>query len=99
MDAMTKVIPLGGLGEIGLNMMVFEHDREILVIDGGLMFPEAYMPGVDVVIPDVQYLKENRERVKNIILTTAMKTTSEPCLSSSGTSTSLCLEPVSPWNW
>jgi ribonuclease J len=69
MDAMTKVIPLGGLGEIGLNMMVFEHDREILVIDGGLMFPEAYMPGVDVVIPDVQYLKENRERVKNIILT------------------------------
>jgi ribonuclease J len=66
---MLKVIPLGGLGEIGLNMMVFEYDREILVVDAGLMFPEAYMPGVDVVIPDVQYLRENREKVKNLILT------------------------------
>jgi ribonuclease J len=66
---MVKVIPLGGLGEIGLNMMVFEHDRDILVVDAGLMFPEEYMPGIDVVIPDVRYLKENRERVKNIVLT------------------------------
>jgi len=66
---MLKVIPLGGLGEIGLNMMVFEYDRDILVVDAGLMFPEEYMPGVDMVIPDVQYLRENREKVKNIILT------------------------------
>lgn len=66
---MLKVIPLGGLGEIGLNMMVVEHDRDILVVDAGLMFPEEYMPGVDVVIPDVQYLKENRERLKSVLLT------------------------------
>lgn len=66
---MLKVIPLGGLGEIGLNMMVFEYDRDILVVDAGLMFPEEYMHGIDVVIPDVQYLRENRERVKTILLT------------------------------
>lgn len=66
---MLKVIPLGGLGEIGLNMMVLEHDRDILVVDAGLMFPEEYMPGVDVVIPDVQYLKENRDKVKAIVIT------------------------------
>lgn len=66
---MLKIIPLGGLGEIGLNMMVLEYDQYILVIDAGLMFPEEYMPGVDVVIPDFHYLKENRNKVKSIILT------------------------------
>jgi len=66
---MLKVIPLGGLGEIGLNMMVIEYDRDILVVDAGLMFPEEYMPGVDVVIPDVQYLRENRDKVKTILIT------------------------------
>ncbi|MFH1124698.1 MAG: ribonuclease J, partial [Pseudomonadota bacterium] len=66
---MLKVIPLGGLGEIGLNMMVMEYDHDMLIIDAGLMFPEEYMPGVDIVIPDMQYLKENRERLKAIILT------------------------------
>ena len=66
---MLKVIPLGGLGEIGLNMMVLEYEQEILVIDAGLMFPEEYMPGVDVVIPDFNYLKENRHKIKSIVLT------------------------------
>ena len=66
---MLKVIPLGGLGEIGLNMMVLEYDDYILVVDSGLMFPEDYMPGVDVVIPDVDYLRENKEKVKSVILT------------------------------
>ena len=66
---MLKVIPLGGLGEIGLNMMLFECGPDILVVDAGLMFPEEYMPGIDIVIPDIQYLRENRERVKTIILT------------------------------
>ena len=66
---MLRFIPLGGLGEIGLNMMVLEYDQYILVIDAGLMFPEEYMPGVDVVIPDFQYLKENKDKVKSIILT------------------------------
>jgi len=66
---MLKVIPLGGLGEIGLNMMLIEHGNYILVIDAGLMFPEDYMPGIDLVIPDFQYLRENKDRVKAIILT------------------------------
>ncbi|MDY7036797.1 MAG: ribonuclease J [Thermodesulfobacteriota bacterium] len=66
---MLKIIPIGGLGEIGLNMMVLESDHYILVIDAGLMFPEDYMPGVDIVIPDFHYLKDNREKVRSIILT------------------------------
>ena len=66
---MLKIIPIGGLGEIGLNMMVLESDYYILVIDAGLMFPEDYMPGVDIVIPDFHYLKDNREKVRSIILT------------------------------
>jgi ribonuclease J len=66
---MLKIIPLGGLGEIGLNMMALEYDGYILVIDAGLMFPEEYMPGVDMVIPDFHYLKENREKVQSIVLT------------------------------
>lgn len=66
---MLKVIPLGGLGEIGLNMMILEHGEDILVIDAGLMFPEDYMPGINLVIPDFQYLRNNRERVRGVILT------------------------------
>jgi len=66
---MLKVIPLGGLGEIGLNMMVMEYDNYILVVDAGLMFPEDHMPGVDVVIPDIQYLRDNMDRLQSIILT------------------------------
>ncbi|NNL43683.1 MAG: hypothetical protein HKO79_14445, partial [Desulfobacterales bacterium] len=52
-----KIIPLGGLGEIGLNMMVFEYKKSLFVVDAGLMFPEDYMLGVDYVIPDMDYLK------------------------------------------
>ena len=66
---MLRIIPLGGLGEIGLNMMVIEHGPDLMVIDAGLMFPDDYMPGVDVVIPDFTYLKENKEKIRGIILT------------------------------
>ena len=66
---MLRVIPLGGLGEIGLNMMVIEYNQYALVVDAGLMFPDDYMPGVDLVIPDFQYLKQNKNSVKAIILT------------------------------
>jgi ribonuclease J len=66
---MLKIIPLGGLGEIGLNMMVIEYEQYLLVVDAGIMFPDAFMPGVDLVIPDFQYLREKKDMVKAIILT------------------------------
>ena len=68
---MLKIIPLGGLGEIGLNMMAFEYRDSLFVVDAGLMFPEDYMLGVDYVIPDMEYIRENRSRVAGIILTHA----------------------------
>ena len=64
-----KVITLGGIGEIGKNMYLVEVDKDIFVIDAGLMFPEEEMLGIDIVIPDLTYLKENKERVKAIFLT------------------------------
>jgi ribonuclease J len=64
-----KFITLGGIGEIGKNMYLVEVDKDILVIDAGLMFPEEEMLGIDTVIPDFSYLKENQERVKAIFLT------------------------------
>ncbi|MDR3204112.1 MAG: ribonuclease J [Deltaproteobacteria bacterium] len=65
----VDVIPLGGLGEIGLNCLCLAHRDEIVVIDAGLMFPDPNFPGVDIIIPDFYYLKERREQVKGIILT------------------------------
>ncbi len=64
-----KIIPLGGLGEVGRNMMVYEYDNEILVVDTGLMFPENDMLGIDYIIPDFQYLKERKSLVKGIVVT------------------------------
>ncbi|WP_251549168.1 ribonuclease J [Neobacillus muris] len=64
-----KLIALGGVGEIGKNMYLVEVDKDIFIIDAGLMFPEEEMLGIDVVIPDITYLKENKERVKAIFLT------------------------------
>jgi ribonuclease J len=64
-----RVIPLGGLGEIGRNMMAIEYDDQIVVIDAGLMFPEEEMLGVDLVLPDVTYLMERKENVRGFLLT------------------------------
>jgi ribonuclease J len=63
------IVPLGGLGEFGMNCMAVRWGDDIIVIDGGLMFPEAELLGVDIVVPDISYLTENRQRVKGIILT------------------------------
>jgi ribonuclease J len=68
---MLKLIPLGGLGEIGLNMMLLEYGSTILIIDAGLMFPEDYMLGVDIVIPDMSYIRQRTSLVSGVILTHA----------------------------
>ncbi|WP_310170245.1 ribonuclease J [Neobacillus niacini] len=64
-----KIISLGGIGEIGKNMYLVEVDKDIFVIDAGLMFPEEEMLGIDIVIPDMTYLTDNKERVKAVFLT------------------------------
>src|ERR1039458_229686 len=64
-----KIIPLGGLGEIGLNMALLEYGGEIIIIDCGLMFPEPYMLGIDIVIPDISYLQDKADRIRGIFLT------------------------------
>jgi len=64
-----KIIPLGGLNEVGKNMMVYEYEEDIIVIDMGLEFPDEDMLGIDYVIPDVSYLEENRKRIKGIVIT------------------------------
>ena len=69
MDYSIKIIPLGGLGEIGKNMMAIECSGDIVVIDAGVMFPDEGLPGIDLIIPDTTYLKENKNRIKGILIT------------------------------
>ncbi len=64
-----KIIPLGGLEQIGMNMTVFESDTSIIVVDCGLSFPDDELLGIDLVIPDITYLKENKNKVKGFVIT------------------------------
>jgi ribonuclease J len=64
-----KIIPLGGLGEVGANMMVYEYNDQLLLVDTGLMFPENDMLGIDYIIPDISYVTARRDKVKGIIIT------------------------------
>ena len=68
-EARLKIIPLGGLGEIGKNMTVLEYQSDIIVIDIGAIFPTEDMPGVDLVIPDTTYLEQNREKIRGYFIT------------------------------
>lgn len=68
-DKKLRIIPLGGLGEVGKNMMAYEYGENIFVVDAGLMFPENDMLGIDYIIPDFQYLIENRHKVRGIVIT------------------------------
>ena len=67
--AKLKIIPLGGLGEIGKNLTVYEYGQDILVVDCGLGFPDEELYGIDAVIPDITYLKQNKDRVRGIVIT------------------------------
>ncbi|HVT98137.1 MAG TPA: MBL fold metallo-hydrolase, partial [Acidobacteriaceae bacterium] len=68
-DAKLQIIPLGGLGEFGMNCLALRYKDDIIVIDAGLMFPESELLGVDIVVPDISYLVENKSLVRAIILT------------------------------
>ena len=65
----VSIIPLGGLGEFGLNMMVYETEDDLIVIDTGFMLPGSDMPGVDLIFPDIHYLVERKEKIRGILLT------------------------------
>ena len=67
--AKLKIIPLGGLGEIGKNLTVYEYGQDILVVDCGLGFPDEELYGIDAVIPDITYLKQNKDRIRGIVIT------------------------------
>ena len=69
LNAPLQIVPLGGLGEIGINMMAFQHGNDIVIVDCGLMFPSQDMPGIDYVIPDISWLRERSEDVLGICLT------------------------------
>ena len=69
MSKNVKIIPLGGLEQIGMNITAIEYEGDILVIDGGMSFPDDDMLGIDLVIPDITYLKENKEKIRGMVVT------------------------------
>jgi len=68
-DKKLQIIPLGGLGEFGMNSMAVRYGDDIIVLDAGMMFPDAELLGVDIVTPDFNYLEQNAAHVRGLILT------------------------------
>jgi ribonuclease J len=68
-DSNLKIIPLGGLGEVGRNMMLYEYENTAIIVDCGSMFPENDMLGIDYIIPDFQYLRSRKDKIRGIIFT------------------------------
>jgi ribonuclease J len=68
-DTNLKIIPLGGLGEVGRNMMLYEYDNSAIIVDCGSMFPDSDMLGIDYIIPDFQYLRSRKDKIRGIIIT------------------------------
>jgi ribonuclease J len=79
MTSKLRIIPIGGLGEIGKNMMVIEYEDDILIIDAGIMFPENDMLGVDTIIPDYNYLLDKTDKVRAILVTHGHEDHVVPC--------------------
>lgn len=69
MSSKLRIVPLGGCGEVGKNMTVFEYGDEMLIVDAGIMFPENDMLGIDYIIPDYQYIMDKREKIKAVLIT------------------------------
>ena len=69
MTSKLRIVPLGGLGEIGKNMTVIEYEDEILIVDAGIMFPENDMLGIDLIIPDYKYILDKKQKVLAVLIT------------------------------
>ena len=68
-NAKVKIIPIGGMCEIGKNTWVVEYENDIIIIDGGLAFPTDEMPGVEIVLPDISYLVQNKNKIRGLVIT------------------------------
>ena len=69
MQGLLRIVPLGGLGEVGKTMMAIPHDEDIVIVDSGVMFPRVEMRGIDLVIPDTSFLIEHRSLVRGVLIT------------------------------